>query len=256
MIVDAHVHVCVMDTDRYPFTPLLGYVPKAAAPVERLIERMDTCGVDAAVLVQPSYYGYDNRYLQQALGRCPDRLRGVGLADPFAAPLALPDGCAGVRLNAVGTPGRGWLTRTAQAGFWRAVTEAGRVVCVQANGDQVGEVAAVARAYPQVRCVIDHLGRGGWDDLLAAAGLPNVHAKVSGMAYASAQPYPHRDVWVRALEVVRAFGPERCLWGSDANGVEMAPYRAQVELWRDLIPLGPAERAEILGGTARRLFFA
>ncbi len=256
MIVDAHVHVCVMDTDRYPFTPLLGYVPKAAAPAERLIERMDDCGVDAAVLVQPSYYGYDNRYLQEALGRYPERLRGVGLADPSTSPPVMPAGCAGVRLNAVGAPGRGWLTRTALAGFWRAAGEAGLVVCVQASADQVAEVAAVARTHPQVRCVIDHLGRGGWEDLLAAAALPNMHAKVSGMAYASAETYPHRDVWARALEVVRAYGPERCLWGSDANGTDIAPYRAQVELWRDLIPLGPAERAEVLAGTARRLFFA
>lgn len=244
-----------MDTERYPFTPLLGYVPKAAAPVERLIERMDACGVAAAVLVQPSYYGYDNRYLQESLRGYPDRLRGVGLADPFASLPAVPDGCAGVRLNAVATPGRSWLTRTAEAGFWRAAGEAGLVVCVQANADQVAEVAEVARAHPHVRCVIDHLGRGGWADLVAAAELPNVYAKVSGMAYASAEAYPHRDVWPRALEVVRAFGPERCLWGTDANGVDVAPYRAQVELWRDLIPLAPAERAEILGRTAHRLFF-
>lgn len=244
-----------MDTDRYPFTPLLGYLPRAAAPVERLVERMDACGVDAAVLVQPSYYGYDNRYLQASLQGYPERLGGAGLADPFSSPPALPAGCAGVRLNAVGTPGRGWLTRTAEAGFWRAAGEAGLVVCVQANADQVAEVAEVAGAYPHVRCVIDHLGRGGWTDLLAAATLPNVYAKVSGMAYASAETYPHRDVWSRALEVVRAFGPGRCLWGSDANGVEIAPYRAQVELWRDLIPLGSAERADILGGTAHGLFF-
>ncbi len=255
MIIDAHVHVCVMDTERYPFTPLLGYVPKAAAPVERLIERMDATGVDAAVLVQPSYYGYDNRYLQESLLRYPERLRGVGLADPFGSPAAMPAACAAVRLNAVGTAGRGWLTRTAEAGFWRAAGEADLVVCVQANADQVGEVAEVACAHPHVPCVIDHLGRGAWNDLLAAADVHHLYVKVSGMAYASAEPYPHRDVWPRVQDVVRAFGPERCLWGTDANGVDVGPYRAQLELWRDLLPLGAGERAQILGGTAHRLFF-
>jgi predicted TIM-barrel fold metal-dependent hydrolase len=244
-----------VDPERYPFTPLLGYVPQAAAPVERLIERMDACGVQAAVLVQPSYYGYDHRYLQESLARYPHRLRGVGLADPFVRPPAFAAGCVGVRLNAVGHPGRGWLGRTAEAGFWQAVAEAGLVLCVQADADQVGEVVAAARAHPAVRCVLDHLGRGAWDDLREAASVPNLFLKVSGMGRLSRERYPHRDVWPAVARAVADFGPERCLWGSDANGTDLDPYRAQVELWRDLFPLGPAARAEILAGTAHRLFF-
>lgn len=258
MVVDAHVHVCVMDTERYPFTPLLGYTPRAAAPVEALIARMAECELDAAVLVQPSYYGYDNRYLQESLSRYPDCLRGVGLADPFppaGTAHRLPDGCVGVRLNAIGHPGRGWLWRTATAGFWAAAEERGLVVCAQCAPDQVLEWAAVAAAHPGVRCVIDHLGRGAWDDLGAAAALPNTFLKVSGVAACSAEAYPHRDVWPAALRAVEAFGPERCLWGSDASSVDLAACRAQVELWRDLVPLGAAERACVMGGTASALFF-
>jgi len=242
-----------MDTERYPFTPLLGYTPKAAAPVERLIERLDACGVGAAVLVQPSYYGYDNRYLEESLGRFPERLRGVGLADPSAP--RFPEGCAGVRLNAVGYPGPGWLTETAEAGFWRKAERAGLVVCVQCAPEQVAELAAVALAHPGVPCVVDHLGRGGWDDLIAAAAVPNLFVKVSGMAAVSAQRYPYRDVWPRVAAILQAFGPERCLWGTDANGTHVEPYRAQVALWRDLLPLAPGEREAVMGGTAHRLFF-
>lgn len=252
-IIDAHVHVCVVDTEHYPFTPLLGYTPKAAAPVEALIARMDACGVEAAVLVQPSYYGYDNRYLQESLARFPDRLRGVGLADP-AAP-RFPEGCAGVRLNAVGYPGTGWLTGSAVGGFWRQAEGAGLVVCAQCAPDQVAELVQVARAYHAVRCVVDHLGRGGWDDLIAAAAVPNVFVKVSGMGAVSAQPYPYRDVWPHVAAILQAFGPQRCLWGTDANGTDVAPYHAQVALWRDLLPLSPGEREAVMGGTAHQLFF-
>lgn len=242
-----------MDTERYPFTPLLGYTPKAAAPVEGLITRMDACGVDAAVLVQPSYYGYDNRYLQESVARFPERLRGVGLADP-AVP-HFPKDWAGVRLNAVGYPGPGWLTETAEAGFWRKAEWDGLVVCVQCAADQVAELVAVAQAYPGVRCVVDHLGRGAWEDLLASSGVRNLFVKVSGMASVSAEPYPYRDVWPRVAAILQAFGPERCLWGTDANGTDVAAYRAQVALWRDLLPLAPGEREAVMGGTAHRLFF-
>ncbi len=252
-VVDAHVHVCVLDPDRYPLRPLLGYVPRASAPLGALLERMAACGVTSAVLVQPSYYGYDNRYLQECVASHPRILRGVGLCDPFAPDF--PWGCAGVRLNAVGFPGPGWLARTEAAGFWGAAEARGLVLCAQVAAGQVAEFAAAAAGHPGLPCVIDHLGRGGWADLRAAAALPNVHVKVSGLGALSAEPHPHRDVWPAALEVVAAFGPRRCLFGTDASGTDPAAYAAQVELWRDLIPLGPAEREEILGGTAARLFF-
>lgn len=252
-VIDAHVHVCVLDEEHYPFTPLLGYLPAEPAPVEALIARLDACGVDAAVLVQPSYYGYDNRYLLECLARYPQRLSGVCLADPVGAHFA--EACRGVRLNAVGHPGSGWLTQTAVAGFWRKAEEDGIVVCVQCGPEQVAELTAVAMAHPGAACVIDHLARGAWDDLLAAAEVRNLFLKLSGLSRLSAEPYPHRDLWPRLAALVRAFGPERCLWGSDANGVAVAPYRAQVELWRDVLPLGTAERQHILAGTAQRLFF-
>jgi predicted TIM-barrel fold metal-dependent hydrolase len=247
-VVDAHVHVCVLDPDRYPLRPLLGDVPRAAAPVEALLGRMAACGVSAAVLVQPSYFGYDHRYLQECLAAHPRLLRGVGLCDRFAAD------CVGVRLNAVGFPGPGWLARTEAAGFWAAAEARGLVLCAQIAADQVAEFAAAAAAPPGLPCVIDPLGRGGWDDLRAAARLPHVHVKVSGLGALSAERHPHRELWPAALEIVAAFGPERCLFGTDASGTDPAAYAAQVELWRDRIPLGPAAREEILGGTARRLF--
>lgn len=243
----------MLDPERYPWHPLLGYTPKAAAPVEALLARMEAAGVGAAVLVQPSYYGYDHRYLQEALARDPERLRGVCLADP-AAP-AFAAGCRGVRLNAVGHPGRGWLTATAEAGCWAAAEAAELVLCAQCGPEQVGEFAGLAAGRPGLPCVLDHLGRGGWGDLLAAAEVPNLHVKVSGLAAVSAEPYPHRDLWPVVAEVVRAFGPERCLFGTDASGTDPAPYLAQVELWRELFPLPPAGREAVLGGTAHRLFW-
>lgn len=252
-VIDAHVHVCVLDPDRYPWQPLLGYIPRAAAPVESLLARMDACGVDAAVCVQPSYYGYDNRYLQEALGRDRRRLRGVGLADPFA-PL-LPEALVGMRLNAVGHSGPGWLAQTAAAGFWDQVAARGWVLCAQCAPDQVAEFARLAAAHPGLPCVLDHLGRGAWGDVLAGASVPNLYLKVSGLAALSAEPYPHRDLWPAVQAAISAYGPQRCLFGTDASATALPPYAAQVDLWREHLPLTAEQREAILGGTAHRLFF-
>ena len=75
MIVDTHVHVWSDDADRYPWHQTLAHVPIPTypAPAENLLAAMDDAGVSHAVLVQPSVYGSDNRYLCDCLDRWPGR---------------------------------------------------------------------------------------------------------------------------------------------------------------------------------------
>ena len=83
----------------------------------------------------------------------------------------------------------------------------------------------LARACPDTRLVMDHCGvpniaGGAWhgwrDGVRALAGQPNVVAKLSGV-FAYVAPGEARlatvGAWVE--EVIAAFGPDRCLWGSD-----------------------------------------
>ena len=65
MIVDSHAHVWSSDILFYPWSPILAHVPPPSvpAPVEVLVDDMDRAKVDKVVLVQPSVYGWDNRYL-------------------------------------------------------------------------------------------------------------------------------------------------------------------------------------------------
>ena len=58
-------------------------------------------------------------------------------------------------------------------------------------------------------------------------------------------------------ELVDAFGPERCLFGSNFPTAQYSPqtsYAQTVELFADAIDLSAEERAWILGGTARTLW--
>jgi hypothetical protein len=104
------------------------------------------------------------------------------------------------------------------------------------------QVAAAARAVPGLRLIAAHGGcLYGWDRLEPLMGLDNVYFDLS---YLKGLLPPERVV-----ELVRAKGPERVLYGSDA------PYRhpARHRQWFEELPLTPAEREMVAAGTARRL---
>jgi predicted TIM-barrel fold metal-dependent hydrolase len=90
---------------------------------------------------------------------------------------------------------------------------------------QLGVARELARACPDTLLVLDHCGvpdiaDGAFEEwhagVTALAAMPNVVAKLSGVfAYCAPGTATLGTVrpWVEA--VIEAFGPERCLWGSD-----------------------------------------
>jgi L-fuconolactonase len=85
---------------------------------------------------------------------------------------------------------------------------------------------------------------------------------------------PFDDVWPHVLRVVEAFGVDRLVWASDISRfqrrtswdwagraardypfahVGMHTYADAVELYRSTTRLSAAEKAQLLGGTLRRL---
>src|SRR4051812_48614665 len=84
-VIDSHLHVWTNDTVRFPFAHPNDRnfkPPPIAGTVEAPLDEMDQQGVDAAVLVQVIYYGWDNRCLADCLRKHPSRFRGQGLIDP------------------------------------------------------------------------------------------------------------------------------------------------------------------------------
>ena len=52
---------------------------------EKLIELMDEGGIEHAILLHGSNYGFQNSYTAEAVARYPDRLTGSGTFDPYCA---------------------------------------------------------------------------------------------------------------------------------------------------------------------------
>ncbi len=100
---DCHAHVCG-PTDRYPYIAERVYSPPPALPNDYR-RMLDALHVERGVLVQPSFYGTDNRALLDALAQDRRRLRGVAVV-PFDVEVRelerLHDaGVRGVRCNIV-----------------------------------------------------------------------------------------------------------------------------------------------------------
>ncbi|MBM4437671.1 MAG: amidohydrolase [Actinobacteria bacterium] len=140
------------------------------------------------------------------------------------------------------------------------------VVCVQTRPAMAPRVADVAERFPELTLVIDHLGR--FDPMEAASrpafqailGLSKharVHLKLSGLFHLTQRAYPYVDTHRHVARAVEAFGAARVLWGSDFPNClpEDAGYAGQLRLVREDLPdLTTAQREQILGSTASRVF--
>lgn len=126
--------------------------------------------------------------------------------------------------------------------------------------------ATLARQLPELPMVVDHLAkprirtgeREGWiDDLRSAASFPNVYCKLSGMiTEADWRTWKPADLKPYVEAALEAFGPERCLYGSDWPVCELAGRYEQVHsaLVEILGALSETERNQIFGDTARRFY--
>jgi L-fuconolactonase len=124
----------------------------------------------------------------------------------------------------------------------------------------------LARKYPNLPMVLDHLAKpmikvqrmDNWEvNFREAASYPNVYCKLSGMiteadwrAWKPADLKPYIDI------ALSAFGPERCMFGSDWPVCELAGTYAEVyrALRGVLDPLSENEKAKIFGGTATSFY--
>ena len=228
--IDSHAHVASPDGLRFPHSTEFPRAPKFDAPVEALLQDMNFIGVERAVLIQPSLYGFDHSYLLACLREHPSRFVGVALADPldtrFArrlASMAQDAPIRGVRFAPLVDPSRPWFAPEAET-LVNVIKDLNLAICLLISSAQLEESMDWIARHPASRIVIDHLARPDLgsdgpesvlDRLARLAEFPNVWVKLSALSELSRDPYPHRDTAVWARRALAAFGPERLMWGSD-----------------------------------------
>lgn len=261
---DAHVHLWDRRTDPQPWID-----PETMVAIDRdflpddLTRMLADTGVDRAVVVQT---GNDLDETRRLLGHGTAAIAGVvgwiDLTGDVAKQLdeLRPEAnrrLVGIRHLVHLDPDPTWLGRSDVGASLDELAAAGLSFDLVLRWSQLDLAATVVRARPDVRFVVDHLGGiaeadddAGWErGLRALATLPNVSAKISGLAGLVGDPPRLRRVVDVAVE---AFGPDRLMYGSDwplaCLAAEPVAWRAAVD---DLISdLSADERRAITSGSA------
>ena len=109
--IDAHTHAFVR---RLPMAIDARYRPDYDASWETLLALAEKNGVGRAVILQPSFLGFDNSYMFEALRAQPDRFRGVPWISPSVSVTAddweslAKIGVRGLRFPIYGLPTPQW----------------------------------------------------------------------------------------------------------------------------------------------------
>lgn len=273
IVVDTHAHIYDADEARYPMIDQPYRPPAGTGDAAHLERERERHGMHRVVLVQTgSAYRWDNRLLcdtARALsawttGVCNLDAAGPESADAFAR-MVRDDNVRALRLEVTGD---GRYDHEGSRRLLHTARETGAVICAHIRAQHLGDLDRLLVDHPEVPVVLDHCaypdGTEGPDSdtvrqVVQLARHANLHAKLTFLVTGSQQAWPFPDTQAIARRILDAFGPQRCMWGSDfptelwLKGA--TDYAGHLAVVRDELGLAPAERAEVLGGTAMRLFF-
>ena len=236
-IVDIHPHIISDDETRYPPAPLFGkrsdWSQERPSRVETLIEQMDAGGVAKAAVVHSSTtYGFDNSYVVDGCNAYPDRLVAVGSVDVLADDAVetikqwTGRGLKGLRLFTGGSTKEfdpSELDDPRSFPAWELLSEIGVSMCIQTGPVGLPQVTALAKRFPEVNIILDHLGRpdvldgppyANASSLFELAVLPNIYLKLTPRIFGDVKK-GEASAETFFPKVVEAFGARRLAWGSN-----------------------------------------
>jgi L-fuconolactonase len=274
--IDTHPHIISDDAGKYARVPLFGvqsdWSKERPVTIEGLVAAMDEAGVDQAAIVQSSTcYGYDNSYVVDAIRKYPGRFTAVGSVDVLQsdAPKKIRNwielGVNGLRLFTGGSTAAfdpSTLDDSRSFPAWEVLSEFGLSMCIQTDPSGLAQVAGLAKRFPGVKIVLDHLGRPDVTDgapykkassLFGLQPFENIYLKLTPRIFgdvkkgqASAETFFAR--------LVAVFGAERLAWGSNFPASE-GRLKDNLDVAKaSLATLSERDREWIFGKTAQRLY--
>ncbi|MEC8958480.1 MAG: amidohydrolase family protein [Chloroflexota bacterium] len=271
LTIDVQVHAYERN---HPGRPWAGFLQGPDQVTgDDMVEAMDKVGVDGAILISPfSLYQYDASYALEVYAKHPGRF---GLVRPFDSDSVSPADDVANWAATTGVVGaRVMLTAkeyqaddTGLNAILAGGAKAGIPINVMCSG-KLPLMAELARRNPNTSMIIDHVGLaqpflppappepfGDLDNVIALAALDNVSIKISGAGTLSHQSFPYPDIWEPLGKVFKAFGLDRCMWGTDwTRAVELLNYEQGVEAFRVTDQLSDAERATLMGGSLKKIY--
>jgi L-fucono-1,5-lactonase len=254
-----------MDSIRRPFVPA------------DLLPELESCLVDATVLVQSSNTAEDTELILEHAA-VTDWIAGVVAWVPMEQPdeveaalerLLENDVVCGIRHLAHDEPDPDWLVQPTVVRSLGLIAREGLVYEIPAVFPlHLGHAARLAERVPDLRIVIDHLGKppapearedfDHWCELMAdCAAHDNIYAKVSGLGTTgNGTPRPFDETKAAVARAVELFGANRLLFGSDWPVATLnRDYRETFATLAGMLEdLSESERDAVFGGTATALY--
>lgn len=275
MVIDSHQHFWQLDL---PFnyqwlkSDVHSPINKNYLPADLQVH-LQSCGIDKSVFVQTQHDVEENRWALNLASENSFIAGIVGWVD-----LASPSCEAqveefkdhpkfvGVRHVVQDEPDDHFIVQPPVLQGLRTLQKHGVPYDLLFYTKHLKHAVQLGKELPELPMVIDHLSKpeikagkiDDWaKDLKAAASFPNIFCKLSGMLteadwknWKVADLKPYVDV------VLEAFGPDRCMYGSDWPVCELAGTYEQVynALKECISDLSESEQSKILAGTAARFY--
>ena len=273
LAIDTHVHIWSRDTKRYPLANGFSKANFACDHFEprQILAMADANRVARIVLVQMSYYGFDNSYMLDAIDAHPEKFRGIAVIDDrdsASADMATELIKRGIRGFRIVIEGRGslWSNEPGIIRMCHRGAKGNFALCVLTNPRELAAVGDLCAQCPETPIIIDHMGRIGMagpileDDIRVLCSLsrfPRVMIKISAFYALGMKKPPYLDLEPLIEALYQAYGPDRLMWGSDAPFQTVdGSYEGSISLIRDHLSfLSDLDRQKILYGTANAFFF-
>ncbi len=269
-IVDTHVHCFAGKADaRFPYHKGGAYQPEKASTPEDLLDCMKQAGVDFTVIVHPEPYQDDHRYLEHCLEVGKGKLKGTclffagrpnSLRDMTVLVKRQPGKIVTLRIHAYAPDRLPPFGKPELRELWKAASDLGLAIQLHFEPRYAPGFEPLIQEFKQTRVIIDHLGRPlqgtpeEHDRVVKWSRFENTVMKLSSIPLT--RTYPHRDVEPIIHTLIKAFGPDRLIYGGGwGQGSTGESYRASIERVRSFLSgLSAGDQAKVLGSNAAKLF--
>ncbi len=272
MIIDSHVHLWRLSRGDYGWlSPDLTALYRDFEPGD-LAPLMATAGVTGGVVVQAAETEAETRHLLDLADRTDAILAVVGWTDFAAADapatitrLARAPKLKGLRPMLQDLEDDDFILRRQADAALTAMGVQGLRLDALVRPRHLTRLIKVRERHPDLPIVIDHIAKpdiagGEWDpwagDLARVAADGMTCCKLSGLITEAGGDWTAAQIAPYARHVLKVFGPDRVMWGSDWPVALLAgDYQGWLAAARSLLDsLSPADRALVMGGTARRFY--
>lgn len=272
MKIDAHQHFWALARGDYGWlTPDLAAIYRDFLP-EDLAPLLDAAGIDGTIIVQAAPTEAETRFML-GLAEANDFVKGVvGWIDFEAADapqriaeMAKSPLLVGLRPMIQDIADPDWMLGDRLAPAFEALIASGLRFDALTKPQHLKALLTLLRRYPEMKTVIDHGSKpdiaGGtshdWaTDMAAIAEETNAFCKLSGLVTEAGPHWSVDDLRPYVTHLLKIFGPERLIWGSDWPVCTLAAAYAEWTAATEqlLSGLSQTETDAIMGGNAIRFY--